>query len=253
MFNKFLISIFLLSFGSINHGPNLYLGLYHNSVYAQSDIQESADEVSEEISDEAEDVASEIKKYKDYNDSEIKKMQKNSKKLVGDLEDLQEKVKSFSGNQGDEEGLVNKVSPAQINETVDTLLDHYKDLTVPEIQAEILNAITNKNIKDICIKYPKITIYLAYVLKDKQAVKKFFTLYTETEKLKYLGISLFLTIVVSFILSRILFKTYKGFFNRLLKILFKNIVIWSLRIFAIYYFLGDYLTPFVKIAQKVFF
>lgn len=198
-------------------------------VYAQTNFQR-IEEVDEEVIDDLK--------------SNLEKAKSDSKHLVDGVSKLQNQF----GNS-------DKSSPLdikQIQQSIDMLLSHYGPMTEKQISDEITANINSNTAKNLLKKYPKIGIFLAKLLKDRNAVKKLFALMTMTEELKKAGLWLLGTFLAGFILNRFLFKANQSFLSKLRSLFIRFLILNGARLAIIVHFYGDNLGPTYKIAKKVF-
>lgn len=175
---------------------------------------------------------------------ELEEAQENSKKLLEDVGSLQDQF----GKQKQKTAITKE----QMDKSVDILLAHYASMSEKEVSDEIIQNMDSKTLKNILIKFPKLNLFLARILKDKEAVKKIFALSSKTEELKKAGLWFLGTIFLGFILNKLLFRINQSLFSKLRSVFIRFVVLWSARITIIVYYYGENLAPAFKIFKKTF-
>lgn len=179
-------------------------------------------------------------------EDQLEKAKADSEKLVDEVSKLQDQ---FGKDQNEKNP---PVDAKQMQQSLDLLLSHYSPMTEKQISDEVIQNVNSNTIKNILIKYPKIGIFVARLLKDKNALKKLFELMTMTEELKKAGLWFLGTFVAGFLLNKILFRPRQSFLSKLRSLFIRFIILNGARIGIVVYFYGANLGPAFKIAKSVF-
>lgn len=192
-------------------------------------------------------------------EQEMQDVQKKSENLIKQLKELHGQRKSDqSGSLEDldtlDEGSKQELTPEQMAMAQEQMLEflkRYHSMSITAIKTQILEAVQKESVRNMMTSYPVILDFMAHMLKDPHAIAQMYKVLDNREMLKNVGLYLLGTLVLSFILGKILLKPGLSFFTRLMRGLFRFSLIWALRVGILVHFYGEYLGPAAKVFNRV--
>jgi len=140
--------------------------------------------------------------------------------------------------------------PFLVRDLVGATLKIYEPLSLVQTRNIVDGAlIETKYGKVVQQSVPKLSLFIAYLFKDSEALYELAKIVDNRERLKTFGLWSLGTIVLAFLLKRILRGEHPSFF----KWLFRFTFIYAVRFVLLIGFFGEQFAPSFRIFKKVFF
>lgn len=175
-----------------------------------------------------------------------------SEELLKQFKSFQEANSNNGKNKGSAPAATPDLNDPKTREAMSKMLKRYQSMSVEEIQNEML--VTTKGTKShyFFSKYPKLLEFMARIYQDQQAIPRAMEMMDDRDKLKQVGLYMLGTIILSFILGKIMIRPTMGLMKRLTMRMTRTFMIWGLRGGILVYFYGYYLSPMWRISKTVF-
>jgi hypothetical protein len=214
MLNFLRITILILVLGPIS-GPS--------SVFANEELQKSLEQAREK----SEELLKQFKNFQQANANQQQKPTQNTNAMAA-------------------------LNDPKTRRAMTKMLKRYQNMSVEDIEKEILTGSQGTKTHYFFKKYPKSLEFMARTYQDPQAIPRAIEMMDDRDKLKQVGIYMLGTIIISFLLGKIMIRPNMGLMKRLTMRLTRAVMIWGLRGGILVYFYGYYLSPMWRIAKTVF-
>ncbi|EQC44348.1 hypothetical protein [Bacteriovorax sp. Seq25_V] len=182
----------------------------------------------------------------DIVDETYEELQAQSEEMVDAVKDLQKKYANPDAVKK------NQIDPKQLEKTFALIQEQFRDKTIEDIEADILDQTKGSMLHELLKTFPKLLTFVATLMKDKEALPQASKILHDREKLKEAGLWMLGTFLLSFILKKLLIQSGQGILKRLGRYFLKSLILWGVRIGILVHFYGEYLNPIYKIFKKVF-
>jgi L-rhamnose mutarotase len=154
--------------------------------------------------------------------------------------------------------LNNELSPEQVrkmkmHEAVAYALKPIQRQSEQEIMTALLNNSKGTKNYEIFIHYPKITLFAVRLIKDPKALPDVTRIIENPKKMKNFAAVILCTILLGFVVARVFSSKDKGFVKALSLLVFRVVLMTSIRFFCIYYFFSEELGAAFNVLLKTFF
>lgn len=179
---------------------------------------------------------------------QMKQMQEQSEDLLKQFQNFQNANKKPS-QKGEKKA---KANSKDMSKHINKMLERYRSMDLSEIEAELYKTSQGSKLGVIFDKFPKSLEFMARIYQDQVAIPRMIKMAEDYEKLKHASLYMLGTVLLSYILGKILIRHNMGLGRRFMMRIVRSLCIWSLRFGILGYFYGFYLSPLGRIIKTVF-
>lgn len=145
-----------------------------------------------------------------------------------------------------------KVISNELSNSVRLALGPLQKLSEPELLKRLDESTKESVVRPYMDQFPNITIFAVRLIKDKESIPSMVKILEDRDRLVWFAGAMLSTILIGFILKRIMHREGRSFFKAVLYFFIRMYIMFALRVAIVYYFYNVELTPAAKVFKATF-